>query len=437
MRKPGIPKDGDDLAIKKLCKNTDITDAETIKPWIYECVLKHKKRHDFEKLLRNHGMTKAEYREAVDTGNVNLFDTAIDGIARIATDMIIQRDLSALPKPTIRTRMDITTGKIREIGCESALQQIFDIIAVKGSMDVLMRRIKPQQISSIKGRGQIYGVRMIKGWVRKDNAHLEYAERHGFRAQSKMKYFVKCDIQKCYQNMRVKPFMERFSADCGNEDLIWLWGTLLKSHVVDDDHQGFMIGALTSQWAAQYVISFAYEYVTNLVLPGRRGKRRNLVSHMCIFMDDILMTSGTRKNLVKATRLLSVYMQNEFGLTIKPNWEVKEFAKQGIDMMGYVVYRSGKVALRARNFVHSRRMAIRAVARKNLSYKQATRIMSYKGLYDHTDSLKAKSLYMLPAVWNKSRKVISLCESRRTKKDGSGTLQRETGSNQIYAAPGQ
>lgn len=375
-------------------------------------------------------MGSAEYRKMIDLGAVELIEPALDNLAVAIAEMIKSHEPLDLPKPRIRTRLDVTTGKVREIGCECAVQQVLDIIAVNGSMDVLMRRIKPQQAASVAGRGQIYGMHMIRRWVKKDNAKLEYAHRHRLRATSDIKYFVKCDIKHCYENMRLEPFMRLFEHDCGNPDLIWLWRALLESHRIDDEHQGFMIGALTSQWAAQYVISFAYDHVMCLKASPRRGKDRKLVSHMCFFMDDILMTSSSRNNLVKATRSLERFMMSEFGLTIKPNWDVKEFADQGIDMMGFIVYRTGKVAIRARNYVRARRMALRA--KDHISYRQAKRIASYKGFFTHTDSRKAQAVLMLPAVWANARKVVSECDKRRSR-NGKSFLQRKARSDQIHA----
>ena len=394
---------------------------------MFECIWKHKKRYDFRKLLIQNGMSIKDYIEMLDTHNKALAEHAAESIAKNAAQMIYEFDFT-LPAPKIRTRTDITTGKIREIGCECAMQQILDIIAVNGAMDVFKRRMVIQQASSVPGRGQVYGMRMIQGWVRKDNAAMEYAKRHGFRHISDMRYFVKTDIQKCYPSMRLEAFMRLFRKDCGNVHLLWLWETLLRSHRIDARHQGFMIGALTSQWAAQYCISFAFQKMMHMKAVGRRGREQKYVSHMCIFMDDMLLTGGNRRRLKSAVERLCTFMQSEFGLTIKPNWEIMEFRdNQGIDMMGYVIYRSGKTAIRARDFIRARRMALRAIQRNNISYRQAKRITAYKGYFKHTDCVKAIALYQLPRVWGRAQRVVSMYESRL--RNGKSTVQRRTGTD--------
>lgn len=382
-------------------------------------------------LLRN-GMTRESYAEMMTTHNKKLAEKAVESISKRAAQMIYEFELD-LPKPRIRTKLDITTGKVREIGCECAMQQVLDIIAVNGAMDVFKRRLVIQQASSIPGRGQVYGMHMIRQWIRKDNAKLEYAKRHSMRATSNVKYFVKADVRKCYPSMRLEVFMRYFEKDCGNAHLLWLWRSLLESHRIDEEHQGFMIGALVSQWAAQYLISFAFEDIMQLKVKGRRGKGdQKAVSHMCIFMDDMLMTGPNRRHLLKAVKRLEAFMLVKLMLTIKPNWQIMELKdNQGIDMMGYIIYRSGKTAIRSRDFIRARRMALRAIRENNISYRQAKRITAYKGYFKHTDCVKAVKLYLLPRVWKRAQKVVSMYESRL--RNGKSTFQRGTRQSEIHA----
>ena len=37
--------------MKRKCKRIDITDFDTIRPWVDECIRRHKKRYDFRDLL--------------------------------------------------------------------------------------------------------------------------------------------------------------------------------------------------------------------------------------------------------------------------------------------------------------------------------------------------------------------------------------------------
>lgn len=409
--------------MKRLCKKTDITDLHTILPWVADCIHRHQKRYDFKKLLYDHGVTQDAYFMALKTHNYESWQPAIRSIAAHAAQSIYERDLNLKP-PTITHRFDHASGKERDIGCESAMQQVFDFIAVYAAMPVFDRRMVIQQASSVEGRGQIYGVRIIRRWAMKNRAGIEYAERHGYRPKNRMKWFVKLDVAKCFPSCRAEIFLAHFERDCGNPDLIWLWYELLQTHRIDG-YRGFMIGALTSQWAAQYMLSFAYHFAMNIRKPPRRGVSEQAVTHMMMFMDDMMLCGSSRKQLRNAVDQLVSYMRTDFGLSIKPNWHIREFTEScGIDMMGFVVYPSGKVRIRARDWVKVRRMILRSHAQNYLvSYKQAKRITSYKGYIKHSDSAAAVGKYRAQVVFRTAQKVVSKKE-RNGENHDSCAVQR-------------
>lgn len=409
----------------RLCRDIDITDVDTVLPWVEDCVKRHWKRHDFRDLLAANSFSRSKYydlrrmTEAKGLGipaecrgmfyekyNGLIADrhAAVKKIAETACGYILVRR-PELRHVYIKERVDKTTGKVRLIGNESAMQQVLDYIAVYAAMPIFERRIVPQQASSIKGRGQVYGMRMIKKWVTKDSHAAKYAKRHGLRYIRKCRYFVKTDVKKCFNTARVEVFMRLFERDCKNADLLWLWQYLLSSHHVNGC-EGFMIGALPSQWAVQYMMSFAYRHVTELHTI-RRGKRIQLVNHMVIFMDDMAMFSSSRKHLKKAVLTLRDFLLDSLSFTLKDSWHIREIAREGIDMMGFVIHQSGKVSIRARDFIRARRMALKRLSGKSFTRRQAARIASYKGYFKHTDSRLASQKYCLKEVLRYASRVMS------------------------------
>ena len=348
-------------------------------------------RYDFKKLL-----------------GTEVFEEAVREICKDACQRIKDRDIN-LEKPHIRTMVDKTTGKIRQIGKESAMQQIYDYIAVHSSMEIFNARLVREQCSSITGRGQIYGKNMIRRWIISDNDAERYTSRHGYRYTRKCKYFVKLDISKCFPSADTEVFLELFETDCANKDIVWLWKVLIRSHRVDG-YKGFLIGALTSQWACQYMISFIYRFAKEQGYE-RRGKHIKAVNHMLIFMDDMMMTGSNRKRLKKAVENTISYTKKKFGWEIKPNWHIRALEEFDIDMMGYVIHRDGNVTIRGRDFVKARRMLIRC--QRDMAYRQAKRIMSYKGFFKHSNSSKAREKYNAEKVWQHAGAIISQRERRR------------------------
>lgn len=385
--------------MKTYCKNIKLN-IETVMPWVFNCVGRHRKRHDFLKLLKEHGYTDDDS-----------YAYAIRNITEDAINRIKNRELNLEP-PQIREKLDTTTGKIRLIGKESAMQQVLDYIAVYGCMDIFKARMVSEQASSIPNRGQVYGKEMIQRWIRKDLDAKRYADRHGYHYSQQFVYFCKLDIKKCYPTADTDKFLELFRKDCGNKDLMWLWEQLIYSHRIED-YKGFLIGALPSQWASQYMISYIYRFA-RLQGRARRGEHISAVKHMLMFMDDMLLVGSNRNQLKKAIERMISYTKNELGWEIKPNWHIREFSKFDIDMMGYVIHHDGSCTIRSRDFVRMRRLWLRC--HDNMTIQQATRIMSYKGFCDHTSNRKIISKYQVRPIWNKARKMIS----ERDRKNGNG-----------------
>lgn len=404
-----------DNNVKKSCKNINITDAETVYDWVYKCVNRHYKRYDFRKLLIKFGMKKDDYEYLIKSHDHSVLATPVMNISRYACDCIRKRKI-ILPPVHIRIKKDNTTFKERLIGKESALQQVFDYIAVYSCDEIWRRRLVPQQASSIKGRGPEYGMRMIRHNIIQDNRSIRYANKHNLRYNSKCKYFVKLDAKKCYPNAKKDILMKYLRHDCANEDILWLWDVLLSSHRVKIDgseeiYEGFMIGALPSMWGMQLLLSYTYRYVMSLN-NVRHGKKIKYVNHAVLFMDDILLQSGNKKYLKLAVKKLQKYASENLGITIKDNYSIKNLDNESIDMMGYVLDRRGVVTIRGRNFVHTRRLALRYERNHTITINFARRLISYKGRFKYSDTKKAAKKYNLNKLFEKSASFISRYDRR-------------------------
>lgn len=403
--------------MKRRCKNV-VLNTETVLPWVIDCCSRHKRRYDFRSLFKQYGMTKEEYSLLCEEHDQTAFLRVCECIADEATRRIANRDLM-LPPVRIRIMNDSTTGKIREIGCESPMQQVFDYIAVYSAMEIFEKRMVKEQASSLPKRGQLYGTNLIKHWIDADNDAYRYANRHGYHYQKKCVYFVKLDIRKCYPSARLETFMRLFRRDCGNRDILWLWEELLKSHRVDG-YEGFMIGALPSQWACQYMLSFIYRFAK---CQGRqkRGKFVGSVKHMLMFMDDMLLIGSNRTQLKKAVERTIAYTEECLGWEIKDTWHIRSLNKSNIDMMGYVIHGNGVVTIRDRNFIRGRRMALRC-RNFRMNVQQAQRIMSYKGYFDHSNTWKVQQKLNLPKIYNSASRVISKDAKEKNNGNSKGTL---------------
>lgn len=404
--------------MKRKCKNIDLRNYKNLIPAIEDVTFRHLKRYDFRNLLLHFGLKVEDYRLYFLTHDKSLFNDVFEAIAKQCVKEITERKLYLKPVE-IRIKMDKSTGKIRQIGKECAMQQIYDYIVRYATKEILDKRIVPQQASSIKGRGQIYGKDMIQSWIRKDVDSLRYAKKHNKRHKRKCKYFVKLDIEKCYPSAKLDRFMALFRKDCANEDLLWLVETLLASHRTNG-YSGFMIGSLISQDSVQYMLSFAYRHIKEMHY-YRKEKRYRNVEHMLLFMDDTLMIGSNRKQLHSAVKEFIKYLDEVLGFKVKENYQIMDLEEAPIDMMGYVIYYDGHSEIRGRDFVRARRMALRYRSQGDfLTLRQCKRILAYKGYFKYTNSRSVSKKYDLKKIFKYSAKKISV-EERRKHGDKKGS----------------
>lgn len=387
-----------DEIIKTYCKNVDITDPLVIEPWVTLCVTDPRKRNrpGFKRLIYRYG--------------------SAHGIAVEITERIKARDLS-LPPIHYRDRVDKSSGKLRRLGIESAMQQCMNYVAVYALMPMLKAKVGPFQCASIPDRGQVYGKQVIEKWIRKDPKGT--------------KYYDKMDVRHCFQSISHRTIRKLLERDIHkNPTLIWFVLALIGTY-----EEGLSIGSFLSQWLCNYVMSYAYHYATEMLYKERRGKRINLVTHILMFMDDVIIFSSSKHSLQTAGKALEMYMLKSLGLHIKPNHNIKRSVDEPPDMMGFVISKEC-TTIRARTFVRARRALIRAwrrmLAGLPIYLQNARRIVSYRGYFKHTNSSKIARRLHLKAVHRAARNVISKFAKGANKNDNKSVFYGTPGQYQVY-----
>lgn len=215
-----------------------------------------------------------------------------------------------------------------------------------------------------------------------------------------------------------------------NPTLIWFVLALIGTY-----EEGLSIGSFLSQWLCNYVISYAYHFAAERLYKTRRGKRQNLVTHILVFMDDIIIFAASKHNAKAVGKSLEEYMFTQLGLHIKPNHNIKQTAKEPPDMMGYVVSKEC-TTIRARTFVRARRAILRAwrrmVAGLPIYLQNARRIVSYRGYFKHTNSRNIAKALHLKEVHRAARKVISKFAKGANENGNKSVLHRTPEQYQVY-----
>lgn len=388
--------------MKTYCRNIDPSDVKTIEPFVWDCIRPKLKRKDYSDFVSRYcSLTDREIRENARHG-YGLYPDMERAVRNISLDISLRIRQNDLQLDPIRysTRTDGLSKKTRVIGVESVMQQIMEHVAVGCMKELWDAKYEYHQYASIKGRGQLKGVKAIQKWTKK----------------GKTKYFVKLDVRKCFQSLKREMAIRWLRRDIGkNALLLWFVDALLQMH-----GDGLVIGSLLSQFLCNYFLSYAYRYVMSLC-KERRGKRMKLVSCALFYMDDILLTGVDRRNLVMAVRKMIKFMLKEFGLTVKPDWHVRKHTDCGIDMMGYVVTAKGRIKIRPRVFIRARRAFVRS-ARGDNRLKMQTRVSAYYGFFKaarirHFETVKEKgaekgTVIQILEIQKKASTIISN-EARR------------------------
>jgi len=319
----------------------------------------------------------------------------ITKIAEHVSESIKNRELNLRPIKYY-TRIDGMSKKERIIGVQEPLHQIFDYVAVEGMRSLFNAKIGVFQCASLPGKGQSYGEKHIKRWVK----------------EKKTVYFVKGDIEKCFPSILHARLKELLKRDIKNDTILWLVYEL-----IDMFGNGLSIGSYLSQYLSNYYLSYAYHYACSEQLFKIRKTKRNgnvmvrLINHLLFYMDDFLLTGSSKKDLRKAMKLVIKYIYEFLGLIVKDGWKICKISEtEPIDMMGFV-FRKTRTIIRAKIFLKTRRYFIKA--RKILKQGKiipeylAYQCVSGYGWYKNTDSYKIRNKLEIDKIHAICKKMIS------------------------------
>jgi hypothetical protein len=236
--------------------------------------------------------------------------------------------------------------------------------------------------ASVKGRGILYGAKHLK--------HILVEDRKN------TKYCLKLDIKKFYPNINKEILKKKFRRKIKDRDALDLIDA-----IIDSSKEGLPIGNYTSQWFANFFLQDLDHYI----------KEELHVKYYIRYMDDMVLFSRNKKELRKQKDAIVEFLKKE-DLNLKENWQLFKTESRPVDFLGYRFYR-GYTTIRRSNFLRIRRR-IRKISKKtNISYKDASAVLSYNGWIKHCDSYNFTQKYMKPYVDLKKCKGVIRYESRK------------------------
>ncbi len=283
---------------------------------------------------------------------------------------------------TTRSRLDKSTGKIRDITSEAFVDQVIDQMAVNVIKPSIERSMDYHSYAISKGRGPMEGSRRIRKWM---IAH-----------KGSCRYCVKADVSKCFPTMPHRTVFRAIDRKWKDKRL----RRFLKLRVSTmGNGRGLVIGNRISQWMCELAFQGLDRFARQTA--KAKGYSRN--------QDDFGLLAKAKARAWNLMWRLCHYVEREMGMSCKA-WQVHQTALNGYDFLGYRHY-VGKAVLRKRGWLRFRRSAIRV--RRNPCVHACRSFMSRLGWVMRSDCSKALGKYVRRARMSDLRSAISEADRER------------------------
>lgn len=432
--------------MKTYCKRMNVSDIAFIKESVSAFLLERLDKSNVAKLFAFYnGISNTKSRKSID-GSVDYVQRTIDTISEdislnIQNRTVKEHIISTTPDEMLIKYVEIVdglSGKHRELGIEKLIFQLYETIVRDAADELFKAKVGEYQVASIKGRGQSYGKRHIKRWISADPEGT--------------KYCGKADVHKCYPSIPHKNLKALLHRDLGKSDmLLYLFDTIIELYDCANESlgrteclgRGILIGSPVSKDLCNYYMSYLYHFISEKMFEKtvRRGRKKvtRLISHVMIYMDDIVVFGSNKKNVQKAMGLIIDYVKNYLGLTVKPTWEkflISYKTNQGkvrgrnLDFMGFVfcgldasyrIYNGAKkrikrvkiivrdsIFLRARRKFHKFIRKIKGKLRATKHY--AMSLLAYHGWIKNTDTFYFQKKENWKEIIELAKDVVSRSE---------------------------
>lgn len=192
--------------------------------------------------------------------------------------------------------------------------------------------------------------------------------------------------------------------------------------IIEEMRKGVPLGYFTSQWFGNFYLKALDHYI----------KEELHAEHYMRYMDDMVILGKSKKKLHKMHRAIETYLNDNLDLEIKGDWQVFRFEypviKDGkpvldedgkqitkgrmLDFMGFQFHHD-RTTIRKSNIEAARRKANHISKQDKISWYNASVMLSYMGLFKHTDTYNYYVEYIKPKINVKKLKRIVSKHSRK------------------------
>lgn len=207
--------------------------------------------------------------------------------------------------------------------------------------------------------------------------------------------------------------------------------------IIEVMRNGVPLGYFTSQWFGNFYLKALDHYI----------KEKLHAEYYMRYMDDIVILGKNKKKLHRIHIALSVYLNDNLKLQIKKDWQIFRFEypviengemvldKNGepitrgrmLDFMGFQ-FHYNRTTIRKSNIESARRKANHIAKQDKISWYNASVMLSYMGIFMHTDTYDYYIEHIKPCVnIKKLKRIVSKHSKRESKRyDGLESSKRNT-----------
>lgn len=291
-------------------------------------------------------------------------------------------------------------GKWRDLYIPRLDDHIIQHMAMQANMRAFTKGMHPYCCGSVPNRGIEFLRKTVSGWLRNDK---------------QLRYFVKLDIRKFFDNIDREKLKEALRKRIKDQGSLWAF-----DQIIDSAPVACPVGYYTSPWFANLYLQDFDWFVEQQLYKVRRGRRIKYVTHYLRYVDDILLLGTCKADLYKAVRAIIIYLKENYNLEIKPEWETKKIGKHEgdgsnklkddtcwLDMGGYKYCKDATI-LRDGIYLSAKRLARRMYKQGYYTLHHAQSIISRIGWAMHCNAKRFLEVCILPYVNIKiARRLIS------------------------------
>ena len=252
---------------------------------------------------------------------------------------------------------------------------------------VLLRHMTDDTYSAIPGRGTYKAYQKLVKALKTDPVGTRWC--------------LKLDIKKYYPNINKSKLKAKYDRMFKDKRILSMLYEIIDS---TPGVKGVPIGNYISQYSGNiYLSDFDH-----------RVKEVYHVKHYFRYMDDMVIFDTDKARLHEMRKKISEYLSVELNVELKDNWQVFPLAEnrednhaRPLDFMGFKFYRN-HTTLRKSILKHIRRKSARINAKirthQNVTWKDASSIVSYMGWITHSDTYHYYFTYIRSNVIIRSMK---------------------------------